>query len=242
MEYSNKTWSKKWWSVLIIIIVAIILFFLAASAFYFIGEIKNAKLKLNQAESIRQLASPAGGLAESGQKYEAANDGYWLGSAKAKITIVEFGDFACPVCLQAFPTVREISSKYKNDIKFIWRDFPIVQDYSASLASAARCAGEQALFWPMHDKLFQNQAVLFKNQSVSSADQLSALANQIGADVAKFNDCLNKQKYSPQIQKDLADGQSFGIAGTPTYFINGYKLAGDVPYDIFVKIIEELKK
>lgn len=229
MEYSNKTWYKQRWGILLIIILAIILFFMAASAFYFLGEIKNAKLKLSQAGQIRQLA-------ESGQRYDAASgDHYWLGSANAKIIIVEFGDFACPVCLQSFPTIREIGLKYKNDIKFIWRDYPIVQDYSATLALAGRCAGEQGLFWLMHDKLFQNQGV-------SQATELITLANQVGANVAKFEDCLNKQKYLPQIKKDLTDGQTFVIAGTPTYFINGYKLAGDVPYDIFVKIIEELKK
>lgn len=225
MESSNKTWYKRWWGVLTIIIFALILFFLAASAFYFIGEIKNAKLKLSQT-----------GPRLSGQTYPAANnEGYWLGSASAKITVVEFGDFACPVCLQAFPTVREISSKYKNDIKFIWRDYPVVQDYSDLLALAGRCAGEQGLFWPIHDKLFQNQGV-------DQPDQLAALANQVGADLIKFKNCFNQQKYLPQIQKDLEAGQSFDIAGTPTYFINGYKLAGDVPLDIFVKIIEELKK
>ena len=107
MEYSNKIWYRKWWGVLIIIILAIVLFFLAASAFYFLGEIRNAKLKLSQAG--REL---------TGEQYPAAaSNSYWLGSTNAKITIVEFGDFACPVCLQSFPTVREISLKYKNDIK-----------------------------------------------------------------------------------------------------------------------------
>ncbi|MDO8668577.1 MAG: thioredoxin domain-containing protein [bacterium] len=236
MEYSNKIWFKRWWGVLIIIIIAIILFFLAVSASYFVGEIKNAKLKLNQAEPIRQLK-------ESGQKYDAASgDNYWLGSANAKITIVEFGDFACPVCLQSFPTVREISLRYKNDIKLIWRDYPVVSDYSANLALAARCAGEQGLFWPMHDKLFQNQGVGQTDDKIAQFDELAALANQIGANQAKFKDCFDRQKYLPQIQKDLTDGQAFGIAGTPTYFIDGYKLEGDVPLDIFIKMIEQLKK
>jgi protein-disulfide isomerase len=236
MEYSNKTWYKQWWGVLIIIILAIVLFFLAASAFYFIGEIKNAKLKLSQAGSIRQLA-------ESGQTYDAASgDHYWQGSANAKITVVEFGDFACPACEKAFATTGTLRLKYKDDIKFIWRNYPIVTDYSATLALAGLCAGEQDLFWPMHDKLFQNQGVGQTDNKAAQADELKNLANQIGADQIKFKDCLAKQKYLPQIQKDLTDGQSFGIAGTPTYFINGYKLAGDVPYDIFVKIIEQLKK
>lgn len=236
MEYSNKIWYKQWRGALIIIILAVILFFLATSAFYFISEIKNAKFKLSQAEPIRQLA-------KSGQQYQAAtSDSYWLGSNNAKITVVEFGDFACPVCLQSFPTVREISLKYKNDIKFIWRDYPVVSDYSANLALAARCAGEQGLFWLMHDKLFQSQGVGQTDDQTAQINELAALANQIGAEPIKFKGCFNKQKYLPQIQKDLTDGQSFGIAGTPTYFINGYKLTGDVPYDIFTQIIEQLKK
>jgi len=234
MEYSNKIWYRKWWGVLIIIILAIVLFFLAASAFYFLGEIRNAKLKLKLSQAGREL---------TGEQYPAAaSNSYWLGSTNAKITIVEFGDFACPVCLQSFPTVREISLKYKNDIKFIWRDYPVVSDYSATLALAGRCAGEQGLFWPMHDKLFQNQGVGQTDNKAVQADELNALANQIGADQVKFKNCLNQKKYLPQIQKDLSDGQNFGIAGTPTYFINGYKLAGDVPLDVFIQIIEQLRK
>jgi len=232
MDYSNKIRRKRWPRILLIIVLAVILFFLAMSTFYFIGEIKNAKLKSSRAGQIRQLA-------ESDQIYNAAaGDHYWLGSEDAKITVVEFGDFACPVCLSAFPTVREISLKYKNDIKFIWRDFPVVvENYSAALALAGRCAGEQGLFWSMHDRLFQNQSANQLNQAA-----LTNLANQIGADTDKFNNCLIQEKYLPQIQKDLLDGQAFGISGTPTYFINGYKIVGDIPYDTFVKIIEELKK
>jgi protein-disulfide isomerase len=225
MQDTAKPIYKTWWGILAISLLTIILIFLVAAGFYFYNSIKTAKLELNQA-----------GFKLSGQQYAAAdNEHYWTGSAKATITIVEFGDFACPVCEQSFPTIREISQKYKNDIKFIWRDYPVVQDYSADLALAGRCAGEQGLFWLMHDKLFQNQGV-------NTADQLIAAANQIGADTARFKDCLNKEKYLPQIEKDLADGQKFGITGTPTYFINGYKIAGDIPRDTFIKIIEGLKK
>ena len=232
MEYAIKPWYKRWWGILLVIFSAIILFFLTTSAFYFIGEVKNAKLRINSAS--QQLG---------GQTYEAAGvDNYWLGSPNAKITVVEFGDFSCPVCEQAFATAREISLKYKNGIKFIWRDYPVVSGYSANLALAARCAGEQGLFWPMHDKLFQNQGAGQTDNQLDQTNQLTALANQIGANTARFKDCLDKQKYLSQIQKDLSDGQSFGITGTPTYFINGYKISGDMPYDNFVKIIEELKK
>jgi protein-disulfide isomerase len=60
--------------------------------------------------------------------------------------------------------------------------------------------------------------------------------------MARYNDCMTKQKYLAQIQKDLTDGQSFNISGTPAYFINGYKVEGNIPYDTFIKIIEEFKK
>lgn len=225
MENIKKSWYKTWWGVIVLFLSAIILFVLAIGVFYVAGKVKNAKNKSNQAAT--KLSGPI---------FKATDgDHYWLGTDGAKITIVEFGDFACPVCKKAFPTAREISLKYKNDIKFIWRDYPVVQDYSALLALAGRCAGEQGLFWPMHDKLFQNQGV-------STSDQLTALANQAGADTVKFKECLGKQKYLPQIQKDFSDGQSFGSIGTPTYFINGYRIPGDIPYNVFVEIIEELKK
>lgn len=218
-----KPWYKTWWGIIIIIILTLILIFLVAFSFYIYNSVKVIK----------------GGSATaklSGKTYQAADDDhYWLGSANGKITIVEFGDFACPHCEEAFSTVRQIGLKYKNDIKLIWRDYPVVADYSAILALAGRCAGEQGLFWPMYDKLFQNQGV-------STVKELNELANQIGADTTRFNNCLTQEKYLTKIQKDLSDGQSFGISGTPVFFINGYKVEGAIPYDTFVKIIEELKK
>jgi protein-disulfide isomerase len=241
MEYNDKPWFKTWWGIIIIIFSALILFFMALSASYFVGEIKNARFKLSQTEPKL-----------TGEQYKAADDNHFsLGPENAKITIVEFGDFACPHCEQSYSTVREITLKYKDDIKFIWRDYP-AQLCSDVSALAGRCAGEQGLFWPMHDKLFQNQTTLTSlnldtNQCSNDTkkkitEQIVNLANQIGADLTKFNGCLTQQKYLSQIQKDLSDGQTFSITGTPTYFINGYKIAGNIPLDIFIKIIEELKK
>jgi protein-disulfide isomerase len=100
---------------------------------------------------------------------------------------------------------------------------------------AARCAGEQGLFWVMHDKLFQNQGV-------TEIEGLVELANQVGADTNKFSSCMAKEKYLTEIQKDFSEGQSLGLTGTPIWFINGYKISGDIPHDTFIQIIENLLK
>jgi protein-disulfide isomerase len=164
---------------------------------------------------------------------EGDGTNYWIGSAKPKITIVEFADFACPHCKNSFPAIREISVKYKKDVKLIYRDFPVISDYSADLALAARCAGEQGLFWPMHDKLFQNDLTGDPNQTAE-------LANQIGVNKTRFTDCVTKQKYSTQIQNDLSDGNQLGVNGTPTWFINGQKTKGDIPPEGWEQIIQKL--
>src|SRR5680860_153856 len=162
MEHTIKPWFKTLWGKFILALLTVILIFAVVIGFYIYNTVKTIK---------RQT-----GIKLSGEKYDAATgDNYWLGSDKAPITIVEFGDFACPYCEESFPVIREISLKYKNDIKYIWRDYPVVQDYSALLALGGRCAGEQGRFWLMHDKLFQNQGV-------NTIEGLTSLANQIGAD------------------------------------------------------------
>jgi len=227
MENSIKPWYKSWRGVIIVIFLTTFLILLVAFVFYFFDLVNKAKKEIGQQKidlSGKQLTG-----------VEGKDNYYWpSGSTKAKIIIVEFADFACPYCKNSFSTIREISRKYSSDIKYVFRDYP-VHENSLLLALSARCAGEQGLFWPMHDKLFLNQGV-------SSAEQLTKLANQIGADLTKFKDCLTKQKYLPQINKDYTDGESFGITGTPTWFINGYKVEGDIPYNLFIQIIDSLLK
>ncbi len=230
MNNITKSWYKKWWGILIISASTLILIFLIATGFHILDLVKSIKsgyIPLNQLADSN-LVSEAQKLAIGD------NNNYWFGSANPKIIIVEFSDFACPYCQSSFSKIREISLKYNNYVKHIYRDYPL-QENSITLSLAARCAGEQGLFWHMHDKLFQNQ-------EVADQDQLLILASQIGADMTKFANCLNSKKYLPQIQKDFTEGKELGISGTPTWFINGYMVAGDIPYDIFIQIIEELIK
>lgn len=146
-----------------------------------------------------------------------------LGASDPKVTIVEFSDFACPFCKASFPGLREISLKYKDGVKIIFRDWP-GHDNSLVLAMAAYCAGEQNKFWEMHDKLFQNQSDTFGTDK----NQLAALAQQLGVYNQEFQTCFDQQKYLPQIQKNFTDSELLGVTGTPTWFINGKKIEGEL--------------
>ncbi len=226
----NKKWYKKWWVIILFIFTTIILILLVASGFYIADEVKKIKSGLVDQNLLPLSPSPYQGEGW-GEVIEGQNN-YWIGAAKPKITIVEFADFSCAYCKNSFTNIREISLKYKKDVKIIFRDYP-AYEHSLDLAMAARCAGEQGLFWLMHDKLFQNQGVYKKNQ-------LLELANQIGADVNRFNNCFTNKKYLPNIQKDFADAEKLGVTGTPTWFINGQKIAGDIPYGLWIEIMEKL--
>lgn len=222
-------WYKKWWVITLLIILGLFLIISSTFIFYVLALAK--QINLNQVN----LNFSNNQLQPNDLKKITGENNYWLGAAQPKVTIVEFGDFACSLCKQSFSKIREISIKYKEDVKIIYRDFPVIAEYSPDLASAARCAGEQGLFWPMYDKLFINQGI-------SKTEELINLAKQISASTTKFQTCLENKKYLANIGTDYTDGNELGVKGTPTWFINGYKIEGDIPYDTFINIIEELIK
>lgn len=233
MQQNNKPLYKKWWGILLIILLSLILIFLTAFVFQIFNIAKNLKNKNIQSEipTYSSYKTNSDKKIIEGETVAGAISNYWIGSASPKITIVEFADFSCPMCKNFFTKIREISLKYKNDIKIIFRDYPVYEN-SLDLSIAARCAGEQGLFWLMHDKLFANQGNF-------ELEQLPDLANQIGADVNKFKECLDTKKYLTNIKKDYSDAEYLKISGTPTCFINGYKIEGDIPSKIFTEIIEK---
>lgn len=227
----KKSWYKKWWGVFLIIIGSLILINLVAFGFYVWGMTKDINnggdAQINQTIKYSDLDK------ETIKKIEGENN-YWIGSANPKITIVEFADFNCSFCKNSFPTIRELGLKYKDSVKIIFRDMPLL-DGSVDLALAARCAGEQGLFWPMHDKLYLNQGV-------NSLEKLYELANQIGADNTSFQNCFKGKRYLSQINKNFSDGQELGITGTPTWFINGVMVKGDIPSATWEEIINQFSK
>lgn len=182
--------------------------------------------------------SGSGGANISTGTYDiATSDDPFIGADKPVVTIVEFGDFQCPFCQKAFPIVRALAAEFKDDVKLIYRDFPLddLHPWARLAAQAGYCAEAQGKFWGFHDKLFQNQDKI-------SRDYLFVAAAQSGLDSNNFRTCLDSKAAQAEVEADQQDGLAAGVSGTPTWFINGVRVAGVIPEDVFRKIIEGLIK
>lgn len=170
------------------------------------------------------------------------SDSHQIGPKSPKVTLVEFGDFQCPACGASHPVVKQLQAEYKDNLTFVFRNFPLPMHKNAIQAAlAAEAAGEQGKFFEMHDLIFENQ----KDWSESN-DPLGKYfieyAKQLDLDIAKFEKAVKDKKYQSKIEKDQADGNSVGTVSTPTFFINGVKQSGGLPYTEFkAKIDSSLK-
>lgn len=162
----------------------------------------------------------------------SADDDPSLGPSDAPVTIIEFSDFTCPYCRkfqsETFPALWEA---YPDELRFVYRDYPILSPESSAAAAAAQCAAEQGQFWPFHDSLFLAQLGLGRQAYLSYAEILEL-------DMTRFTDCVDSGRYAAEVQADAQDAARWGITGTPTFFINGIRLVGAQPLSAFVSIID----
>ncbi len=177
-----------------------------------------------------QLAGAA--LREGSHDVHSA-DAPYLGAENAKLTIVEFGDFECPFSREAYPSIRTIAAEHPELIRYEWRDFPLdtLHPHARLAAAASSCANKQGKFWQMHDKLFLNQ------NSLERADLINN-AVEVGLNKEQFTTCLDAGGDVARLQADIAAGTAAGVRGTPTFFINGARIEGAVPYET-LKLIAE---
>ncbi len=158
------------------------------------------------------------------------------GPKLATITIVEFSDFQCPFCANAVPTMRKLMEQYPDQVKLVFKNFPLDFHRDSLLAhQAAMAAGAQGKFWEMHDRIFGNQRAIKRDDLVQSAKDL-------GLDVAQFTSDLDSGRFNPAVNADKNEGALLGVSGTPTFFIDGRPLVGAPPLEQFKALIEaELK-
>lgn len=130
--------------------------------------------------------------------------------------------------------MREVLDTYEGEVRLVFRDFPLVQLHSNALSAAlaAECANEQGKFWEYHDLLFANQDQL-------DEASLRDYAAQVGLDAASFDECLSSQKYLEEVQNDYNDGVSYGVGGTPAFFVNGTLVSGAQPLEVFSQVIDQ---
>lgn len=180
--------------------------------------------KANVTITLKEPAKP---------RIEVAAEGPARGPENAKITIVEFSDFECPFCSRAKTTVDEVLAAYPNDVRLVFRQFPLgFHKRAQKAAEAALCASEQNKFWEYHDALFGAQ------DKLEVAD-LKAAAATLGLDATAFNTCLDSGKKAEVVTKDMEAGKKAGVSGTPAFFINGVFLSGAQPVDEFKKVIAQ---
>ncbi len=171
------------------------------------------------------------------------DDDPFKGNANAPVTVVEFSDFQCPFCLRFYTQTLPLLEETYIDtgkIKFVYRDLPLdaLHPNARPAHIAAECADEQGEFWEYHDVLFEKQA---EWQSLPSSDLQSSLvqfADDLGLQTVTFESCLESQEMADEVNKDALDASSYGISGTPTFFIgneeDGFvKLIGAQPFSAF---------
>ncbi len=170
----------------------------------------------------------------------ATTDDPKKGPDNAKITLVEFSDFQCPFCKESYLVIKQLLARYPDDIRFIYRDFPVdsIHSFARKAAEAGECAHEQDKFWEYHDKLFENQ------ESLNNEDSqiFYKIAKDVGLDEKLFTTCFGFGKYKSEVEEDYQAGVSAGLRGTPTWFFNGQKVQGALSLETFEKIIQELLK
>ena len=194
--------SARFWANTIVIALA----FIVVIVIVLVGRAQSAS---------KQDAAPAVVRADSRILQKAPTD---------KVTVVEFLDFECEACGAAYPVVEQLREQYKGRVTFIARYFPIPSHKNAmNAAMAAEAAGRQGKFTEMYSKLFQTQTQWAERQDDQSP-ALRSLAASIGLDMTQYDKDIADPTLRIRVTKDQADGVQLGVAGTPTFFLNGEKL------------------
>ena len=155
------------------------------------------------------------------------------GLDSAPLTLVMYGAYECPHCVEGNKIVKEIQQQLGQQLRFVFRHFPRtnIHPHAEAAAEVAEAAGEQNRFWEMHDKLFENYNRL-------DGDHLIGYAEDLELDMARFDRAITGRIYAVKVREDLQSGTESGVKGTPTYFINGVKHNSSGEFDVLLAAIE----
>ena len=169
-------------------------------------------------------------------EFTVTRDDHVRGNPDAAITLVEFSDFQCPFCERFHPTAQQALDEYGNDISWIYKHFPLdnIHPQARPAAEASECVWEQKGndgFWEFTDAMFDNQSRL-------GDAFFEEVAQEIGVNLPKFQNCVSERKYQDKVEQDYQQGLQAGVTGTPGSFVNGIPVKGAVPYEQLKSIID----
>lgn len=155
------------------------------------------------------------------------------GNIFASKQLVEYGDFECSSCGEAYPVVKKLQGKLKNTLCFVFRNFPVSAEHPHSLLAsfAAEAAGMQKKFWDMHDLIFEHQDAL-------EEEDLLSYAKKLNLNLDKFRQDMESDSIKKKVENDFLSGAESGVNGTPTFFINGDRYDGFYDFDNLYLAIE----
>jgi protein-disulfide isomerase len=156
------------------------------------------------------------------------------GPIDAPVQLVEYGDYECPHCGQAYYIVKELERLLANRLCFVFRNFPLtsIHPHAEHAAEAAEAAGAQGKFWGMHDCLFEHQDAL-------DDIHLIRYATMLGLDVPRFSRELSEHRHAARVLEDFLNGMRSGVNATPTFFINGVRHDGSYDLGVLLDAIED---
>ena len=149
-----------------------------------------------------------------------SGDDHSEGDADAPVTLVEYGDYQCPYCAQAYEVVAALVERYGDDLRFVFRNFPLQELHPLALPAAevAETAGLLGQFWPMHAWLYENQ----RRWVHGGPNALLSAVEALDLDAARFQQALRNPDVTARIRDDVEGGVQSGVHGTPTFFVNGW--------------------
>jgi protein-disulfide isomerase len=156
------------------------------------------------------------------------------GSLEAPLKLVEYADYECPYCGEAYQSLNVVQEQLRDQLCFAFRNFPLeeVHPHAEHAAESAEAAGAQGRFWEMHDLLFENQDAL-------EDEDLIDYARTIGLEVSRFAIELKEGTHLPRVREDFVSGVRSGVGGTPTFFINGHRHEGEYDPDTLINALTE---
>ncbi|MGH9353187.1 MAG: thioredoxin domain-containing protein, partial [Terriglobia bacterium] len=181
-----------------------------------------------------EMALPKLATAAALEQHLVRADSHATGNLQSPVTVVEFGDFECPICGLAQKSVTQMLDQYGSKIRFVFRQFPLasVHPQAEKAAEASECAAAQGKFWKAERLFYQKQADL-------SAGALDHYAGDLGLNTAQFDSCLASGEMASRVQQDIADGKALGVVGTPTFFVGHQEIYGPPNYAQLSSMLNE---